>query len=237
MLSAAGDVITIAGVRFLKATFDYLRSAAARTLLGTVRERGERGTITLSSAQTLPGIGPSPPPRNTTTSTYHVYGTCADGLCGLKVRAEPRRVEEPSNQVGVSSTKMQWSSCAKLWASASGRAPRAEAAAPSGINSQTEIGSPICTSIPRRRCPHCRHPAMLTDDCPTVRQVVGEPRRVGGRCQRQSRLHVTAEARSFSARKRATRSCTRWRARTQWPRASFQSGDATRSRDPSLGRA
>jgi hypothetical protein len=88
-----------------------LKDAAAKAAQKQTLDAG--GVITLTSQQELPAVGgsgtPQPPttptapttPTNPTTPTtptnpptptsyaYHVYGTCADGACGLNIRSGP----------------------------------------------------------------------------------------------------------------------------------------------------
>ena len=77
-----------------------LKDAAAKAAQRTPLEPG--GVITLTSQQQLPPVGgtttppvavtpPSSPsePGGLASYTYYVYGTCADGACGLHVRSGP----------------------------------------------------------------------------------------------------------------------------------------------------
>jgi len=72
-----------------------LSDAADKAVQGQSLDPG--GTITLTSQQVLPkvgGGGSEPPPAEVPSTgptyyVYHVYGTCADGACGLHERAGP----------------------------------------------------------------------------------------------------------------------------------------------------
>jgi hypothetical protein len=54
-----------------------------------------QGPPTSPPSESAPSPQPTPatptprPPPATTTYTYHIYGTCADGACGLKIRSGP----------------------------------------------------------------------------------------------------------------------------------------------------
>jgi hypothetical protein len=85
MLSAAGSIVNLGGVRFIKNTYELLKAAATRSTIQQVTSRSGDGTITLLSASSLPDAG-----SERAGGDFHVYGTCADGACGLKVRSAPR---------------------------------------------------------------------------------------------------------------------------------------------------